>query len=120
MYVTTPDPDAIRFDDYDTPSGTPPGRLGESATLDNESNGGIRYLIANRANYSQIVQDNLLSTILNEEPGGSVAMYLDHYSIGPNSRRFRRSLILSEKSLLMRLGIRWASITPREAAKSSR
>jgi membrane-associated phospholipid phosphatase len=77
--ITTSTDDAVRFDVFEAPSSTPPDRLGLSEELDNETNGGVAYLVAHRTDYSKAVQNNLLSTNLNKKEGGQVGIYLDHY-----------------------------------------
>ena len=80
--VTTADSDAVLFNDFEAPSSALPDRLGRSGEVDNASNGGIGYLVNWGKQYTKTVQDNLLSTILNEHPGGQVGIYLDHYFAG--------------------------------------
>ena len=76
--VTVSDPDSILFNSYTTPAGeTALGRANPG--VDNKDNGGIKLLNAQRAMYSDVEQDYLLSHVLNQNSGGTVDMYLGNY-----------------------------------------
>jgi hypothetical protein len=94
--ITTPDADAVLFNNFETPYGTDPATYGRASGVDNEANGGIEYLIASLPNYSKAAQNNLLSAVLNEHPDGSVAIYIDHY--------FRGEIFVSANEIINAFG----------------